>query len=753
MKFTFEPESRPLEGFTIKRAIYRGGFGEVYYGLSDAGREVALKLLQNNSEVELRGVQQCLNLSHPNLVTIFDVKVDGDGDHWIIMEYVPGETLDAAIRRHPDGMPLETVRKWLPGIVAGTAFLHSRGLVHRDLKPANIFLDNGTVKVGDVGLSKFITPSRRSAQTQSVGTVYYMAPEVAKGRYGKEVDVYAAGVILYEMLTGQVPFDGESTGEILMKHLTQLPDLNKLPPRLRQVVGQALHKEPNERHPSLEALLRAFEDAVMGRAPLEPPTARDEPLLPEFASPNEPVETLPPLAESFRPGTLVRAGLYSALIFAGMFVLMRAMPIEGASVRGFWMIQLIAIPLAGWLAALRFHSPEAEVRPASARTSFRTGIVARTGLYSALMLTAVFLLTLVTPSEGAWYPGWPVLLLAAPFVIPVAWLTAWRRSEVPQIDPPPAAAHRARSHSSGGNLAVLWPVAAVFVGVNAGIVSLARISVWEALVFTTPLFAVFSWILTRPRDRGSIRDSAAAVSTPVPPPVPQAHPSTSRLAAYFGSAFVATPFTLLFTAVLLLLKRTTFLTTLGVDRVDMGALGMFAATALVGSWGVLAIPHLAAGLGKSRARSRWNFVMVGLLMGLTAGLVGDYLLVELADLKRGFPGLVQKFGDLPLYVRGHGPTTAGYVIYFGLMFLFNDWFKLVDPARGKRFSAGKVLSALLFAWLATMVVPFPIVWALGWAAVIACTAQLASPWNGERTPLLHAARERAGRKKQHWCNW
>jgi hypothetical protein len=267
MKFTFAPESRPLDGYTIKRAIYRGGFGEVYYGVTDAGRDVALKLLQNNSEVELRGVQQCLNLSHPNLVTIFDIRKDQDGDHWIIMEYVPGETLDAAVRLHPQGMPMQEVRRWLHGICAGVAFLHERGLVHRDLKPANVFSSAGGAKVGDVGLSKFISPSKQSAQTQSVGTVYYMAPEVAQGRYGKEVDVYAMGVILYEMLTGQVPFDGESTGEILMKHLSQPPDLKRLPERLRPVLARALAKDPAHRYASIIGLQRAFDDAVVGRNP------------------------------------------------------------------------------------------------------------------------------------------------------------------------------------------------------------------------------------------------------------------------------------------------------------------------------------------------------------------------------------------------------------------------------------------------------------------------------------------------------
>ena len=197
MKFTFAPESRPLDGYTIKRAVHRGGFGEVYYALSDAGKEVALKLLNNNLDVELRGVSQCLNLKHPNLVTIFDIRTDADNDHWVIMEFVSGRGLYETMQDYPNGMPVEEIKTWLSGITAGLSFLHDRGIVHRDLKPANVFRDHGGVKVGDVGLSKYISESRRSAQTQSVGTVYYMAPEVARGRYGLEVDVYAIGVMLY----------------------------------------------------------------------------------------------------------------------------------------------------------------------------------------------------------------------------------------------------------------------------------------------------------------------------------------------------------------------------------------------------------------------------------------------------------------------------------------------------------------------------------------------------------------------------
>ncbi|MEZ6132863.1 MAG: serine/threonine-protein kinase [Planctomycetaceae bacterium] len=278
MKFTFAPEARPLDGYTIKRAIHRGGFGEVYYALSDAGKEVALKLLNNNLDVELRGVTQCLNLKHPNLVTIFDIRQDSEKDHWVVMEYVNGRGLYEALQDHPSGMPVNEVLMWLHGITAGLTFLHDRGIVHRDLKPANVFRDQTAVKIGDVGLSKYISESRRSAQTQSVGTVYYMAPEVARGRYGHEVDVYALGVMLYEMITGTVPFDGQTTAEILMKHLTAEPDVSVLPAELRPVILGALEKDPDKRTRSVEDVERGFRRAVSaanGDAPI-PRIASDQ---------------------------------------------------------------------------------------------------------------------------------------------------------------------------------------------------------------------------------------------------------------------------------------------------------------------------------------------------------------------------------------------------------------------------------------------------------------------------------------------
>jgi hypothetical protein len=207
-----------------------------------------------------------LNLTHPNLVTIFDIKQDDDDDHWIVMEYVSGAGLDKVIDEHPNGMPLALVDHWLHGMCNGLAFLHDRGIVHRDLKPANVYSDDNDVKIGDVGLSKFISESRRSAHTQSVGTVYYMAPEVARGQYGREVDVYGMGIVLYEMLTGRVPFVGETTAEILMKHLSEQPNLDPLPPEFRPVVALALEKDPQKRIPDFPTLVKMYDAARNGQA-------------------------------------------------------------------------------------------------------------------------------------------------------------------------------------------------------------------------------------------------------------------------------------------------------------------------------------------------------------------------------------------------------------------------------------------------------------------------------------------------------
>jgi hypothetical protein len=261
--------ARPLPGYTIKRGVGQGGFGEIYYATSDAGKDVALKLIRRNLDVELRGIHQCLNLKHPNLLSLYDIRQDNSGDTWVVMEYVADPSMDIVLSQHPKGLPPDQALYWIDGIGAGVAYLHDRGIVHRDLKPGNIFLDEGVVKVGDYGLSKYISCSRRSGHTESVGTVHYMAPEVANGRYGKEIDVYAMGVILYELLTGRVPFEGESIGEVLMKHLTAVPDVSMIAEPYRSVIAKALEKDPEKRYRSAAEMLAALPPCPAGGVRLD----------------------------------------------------------------------------------------------------------------------------------------------------------------------------------------------------------------------------------------------------------------------------------------------------------------------------------------------------------------------------------------------------------------------------------------------------------------------------------------------------
>ena len=257
MKFSYPSGSKTLEGYTIKRGIGIGGFGEVYFALSDAGKEVALKKIQRNLDIELRGVRQCLNLKHVNLISLWDIKVNEYGESWVVMEYVPGPSLRDTIEANPSGMSEADVKIWFSSTASGVAYLHEHGIVHRDLKPGNIFCDSDeqVIKIGDYGLSKFISCSRRSGQTEAVGTFHYMAPEIGNGIYGKEIDIYALGILLFEMLTGDVPFDGESAQEIVMKHMTAEPDLNKAPVEFRELIAKSLLKDPEDRYNTVQEMV------------------------------------------------------------------------------------------------------------------------------------------------------------------------------------------------------------------------------------------------------------------------------------------------------------------------------------------------------------------------------------------------------------------------------------------------------------------------------------------------------------------
>ena len=258
MKFSYPSGAKPLTGYTIKRGIGIGGFGEVYFALNDAGKEVALKKIQRNLDIELRGVRQCLNIRHVNLIALWDIQTSSQ-ESWVVMEYVPGLSLRDILDDNPRGIPELMLKQWFTSIASGVACLHHRGIVHRDLKPANVFLDEDAhvIKIGDYGLSKFIS-CNQSGQTGTVGTVHYMAPEISKGIYGKEIDIYALGIVLYELLTGDVPFNGETSQEIMYKHLLEKVDFDRCPAAYRKVLEGCLTKEPESRFSNVSELMAAM---------------------------------------------------------------------------------------------------------------------------------------------------------------------------------------------------------------------------------------------------------------------------------------------------------------------------------------------------------------------------------------------------------------------------------------------------------------------------------------------------------------
>jgi serine/threonine protein kinase len=256
--YQYQQGDRPLDGYTIQYALGRGGFGEVYFAISDAGREVALKVIQNYEEIELRGIRHCMNLKSPHLVTIFDVRFADNNTPWVIMEYVSGPSLREIIDESPEGLGTQRTAFLFQELAKGISYLHDAGVVHRDLKPHNVFFEDGTVKIGDYSLSKSITTSHRSGHTTTVGSVHYMAPEISMGRYDKSVDIYALGVILYEMLRGVPPYVGESMGEVLMKHLKGSPDVSGIAEPFASTISRAMRSEPAERFQTAQAMAESL---------------------------------------------------------------------------------------------------------------------------------------------------------------------------------------------------------------------------------------------------------------------------------------------------------------------------------------------------------------------------------------------------------------------------------------------------------------------------------------------------------------
>jgi serine/threonine protein kinase/beta-lactam-binding protein with PASTA domain len=223
--------------YLIERQLASGGMATVYLAMDQRlDRQVALKVihphLSNDAEFQAKFVLEAktaAKLSHPNLVNVFDQGTDGPIT-FLVMEYVPGITLRDALKEYG---PLPALRalEMLAQILGGLAAAHTAGILHRDLKPDNVLLaDDGRVKLGDFGLAREISAHTRTGDL--VGTIAYLSPElVTRGQADARSDVYAAGILLYELLTGRQPFEGEKAVQIAYQHANStVPEPSLLAP-------------------------------------------------------------------------------------------------------------------------------------------------------------------------------------------------------------------------------------------------------------------------------------------------------------------------------------------------------------------------------------------------------------------------------------------------------------------------------------------------------------------------------------------
>ncbi len=258
---------RPFDKrYVIKRKLGSGGMADVYLAEDqELGRRVALKLLNDRHAADeqfverfRREAQSAAGLNHPNIVSIFD-RGRAEGTYYIAMEYLDGRTLkELLVRNGPTPIPIAI--DYARQILGALSFAHRNGIIHRDIKPHNIVVGgDGRLKVTDFGIAR----SGASQMTEAgsiVGTAQYLSPEQARGApVDPRSDLYSLGIVLYEMLTGHVPFTGDTPVEIAMKHLSQVPEPpSKLRPDvphdLDAVVMRALAKDPDQRYASAEEM-------------------------------------------------------------------------------------------------------------------------------------------------------------------------------------------------------------------------------------------------------------------------------------------------------------------------------------------------------------------------------------------------------------------------------------------------------------------------------------------------------------------
>jgi serine/threonine protein kinase len=247
--------------YSIIRTLGEGGMANVYLAYDTIlDRNVAVKVLRGDLATDEKFVRRfqrealsASNLYHPNIVQIYDFDSE-DGQYYIVMEYVEGKTLKQLLKRR-GSLTITEVIDIMSQVTDGMAHAHDSYIIHRDIKPQNIMiLDNGMIKITDFGIAMALNSTQLTQTNSVMGSVHYLPPEQAAGK-GSTIrsDIYSMGILMYELLTGQVPYKGDNAVEIALKHLKEpLPSIRKILPELPQsienIILKATAKNPQNRY-------------------------------------------------------------------------------------------------------------------------------------------------------------------------------------------------------------------------------------------------------------------------------------------------------------------------------------------------------------------------------------------------------------------------------------------------------------------------------------------------------------------------
>ncbi|MCK6568710.1 MAG: serine/threonine protein kinase [Anaerolineales bacterium] len=324
----------------IETYLARGGMAEVYLGTHlTLDRHVALKFMHSHieSEPELmtrfqREAKAVAGLRHPNIVQVYDFDTY-EGHPYIVMEYVNGPSLASYLRGlHKNGgrLTLKQIAQLLKPLAEGIDYAHSQGIIHRDIKPANIILTNNSAQyspdkpfpadttcvITDFGLARLTGSVTQTASGVVSGTPAYMSPEQAQGNSSVDfrTDIYSLSVVLYEMLAGRPPFDGDSTIGLILKLISEPPPpIENVPPEIQAVVAKGLEKLPENRYQSARELLTEFYRAVGMHADAETVHSL------RFKTPSPTTSTPKPKPSRQNTVVWVGAGIAACLCFGVIF--------------------------------------------------------------------------------------------------------------------------------------------------------------------------------------------------------------------------------------------------------------------------------------------------------------------------------------------------------------------------------------------------------------------------------------------------